>query len=71
MQDFDDLFDLLNRDDFEARSQEVKATSTCIACGKQADQFRHSLARFQYQMFALCQSCQDRYFGATAKQPGP
>jgi hypothetical protein len=56
------LLDLFAAPTYEAGFVMAKASGTCIMCGGPARSFRDPWARLEYDLSALCQSCQDEYF---------
>ena len=59
------LMDIFNREDYQSLYFKAKRTRTCLVCGKQARAFRCQSSRLEYDVSALCEQCQDKYFHAT------
>ena len=38
-------------------------TDKCVACDKEAKEFRDALSRKEYTISGMCQACQDEVFG--------
>ena len=63
MSKLEKLLDFLSSKlEYEERYAAAKASTTCIKCGKLAQQFRDESARLEYSISALCQKCQDEFF---------
>jgi len=62
MEKLQKLLDLFSTPTYEESFAAAKASTTCIMCGKPARVFRDTCARLEYDLSALCQSCQDEYF---------
>ena len=56
------LLKFLSGSAYKANYAAAKASRTCIMCGKPAMVFRDASARLEYNVSALCQSCQDEFF---------
>ena len=46
---------------------ETQKQLICIFCGKAAKNFRDELSRKEYQIYGLCQICQDEVFSSKEK----
>jgi hypothetical protein len=46
---------------YKIRYSKAKSTGTCLLCGKHAKVFENESSRFEYNISALCQTCQDQY----------
>jgi len=42
---------------------ECKNNNQCVICGELADNFTDELSRKEFQISAMCQTCQDNVFG--------
>lgn len=58
----EELLDFFSKSSYEANYSMAKSTGTCAMCGKQASAFRCASAKLEYEISALCQGCQDKYF---------
>jgi hypothetical protein len=54
-----ELLEIFSASQYKATYARAKATRTCIRCGKPAKFFRDVSAKFEYDVSALCQGCQD------------
>jgi hypothetical protein len=57
-----ELIQKLSEPGCKAGYQFAKANRICKLCGKKAETFRTTLARLEYNLSAICQDCQDKYF---------
>jgi len=48
---------------FGMTTQEALEKKICVKCRKEAKEFRDTLSEKEYWISALCQSCQDEFFG--------
>jgi hypothetical protein len=62
MADMDEILGLFSQPDYKSDYLDAKATETCIKCKRPVGSFRNNASRFEYQISALCQECQDIYF---------
>lgn len=62
MEKIETLLDLFAAPTYEASFVIAKASGTCIMCGGRARAFQDAWARLEYDLSALCQRCQDKYF---------
>jgi hypothetical protein len=53
------------------RRSQAKMTGTCKICGNPAERFRDAVARFEYEISAICQDCQDEYFHFKCRSEDP
>ena len=58
----EELFEKLSDSRTASRYGSVKANKTCKICGGRAVLFRDALAKLEYDVSAICQRCQDKYF---------
>ena len=58
------LMDIFNRGDYQSLYFKAKRTRTCLVCGSIAQAFRCQSSRLEYDVSALCEQCQDKYFHA-------
>jgi len=49
---------------FGTNYTECKDNNQCATCGKVADKFTDELSRKEFQISAMCQTCQDNVYGA-------
>jgi hypothetical protein len=56
------LMDIFNRGDYKSLYFKAKRTRTCLVCGRQAHAFRCESSRLEYDVSALCEQCQEKYF---------
>lgn len=47
-----------------SRSSTAKSTGTCKICRQPATEFRTALSRLEYSISAICQNCQDQFWGS-------
>ena len=47
---------------FGTNYTECKDNNQCITCGEPADNFTDELSRKEFQISAMCQTCQDNIF---------
>ena len=57
-----ELIRTLTHDDVRSRAKIARAQQICKICGNPATSFRMPLARFEYNVSLICQSCQDYYW---------
>ena len=57
-----ELIRTLTDDEVRSRAKIARAKQICKICGKPATSFRMPLARFEYNVSLICQSCQDYYW---------
>ncbi len=57
-----ELFAALSDNETALRYASAKANKTCKICGRRAVTFRNALAKLEYNISAICQECQDKYF---------
>jgi len=57
-----ELLEIFANPTYKSNYTHAKATGTCIRCKKPAKTYRNASARLEYEVSALCQSCQDYYF---------
>lgn len=57
------LIRALSEPEVSQRDSFARSTHTCKICGKSARRFRDSISAFEYKVSAICQKCQDKYFG--------
>lgn len=62
MQSLNELIRALSEPEVSVRDAFARSTHTCKLCGESALGFRDRLAEFEYNVSAICQKCQDRYF---------
>jgi len=48
---------------FGTNYTECKDNNQCAICGEVADKFTDELSRKEFQISAMCQTCQDNVFG--------
>jgi|TARA_R110000765_G_scaffold174001_1_gene278704 uncharacterized CHY-type Zn-finger protein len=48
---------------FGTNYTECKNNNQCVICGGVADKFTDELSRKEFQISAMCQTCQDNTFG--------
>ena len=58
----EELFERLSDNKTALRYASAKANKTCKICGERAVLFRDALAKLEYDVSAICQRCQDKYF---------
>lgn len=58
----EELLDFFTKSSYEANYAMAKSTRKCAMCGQQAESFRCASAKLEYEISALCQHCQDKYF---------
>jgi hypothetical protein len=58
----EELFVRLSDNETASRYASAKANKTCKICGERAVWFRDALAKLEYDVSAICQRCQDKYF---------
>jgi phosphoribosyl-dephospho-CoA transferase len=56
------LLDALSSVGYLSRYRYAKSTRACLMCGSPASSFRDEWGKLEYNVSALCQSCQDKYF---------
>tara|TARA_R110000787_G_scaffold131401_1_gene243372 strand:+ start:229 stop:429 length:201 start_codon:yes stop_codon:yes gene_type:complete len=49
---------------FGTNYTECKDNNQCVICGGVADKFTDELSRKEFQISAMCQTCQDNQYGA-------
>jgi hypothetical protein len=59
---YQELLNLFSDTNYEVYHVTAKSTRTCIMCGGKARVFRDISSRLEYDISALCQKCQDRFF---------
>jgi hypothetical protein len=62
MEKMQPLLDTFLLPEYKTRYRSAKSTHTCLMCGNPARGFRDEWAKLRYEISALCQECQDRYF---------
>jgi hypothetical protein len=62
MQVLDELIKVLSEPEVAVRNCRARADRTCKLCGGPARRFRDAISEFEYQISAICQGCQDKYF---------
>ena len=62
MANLDEITNLISRPSYRSDYLIAKANAACIKCEKPAGPFRDNASRLEYQISALCQECQDKYF---------
>jgi hypothetical protein len=63
MQPLNELIRALSEPEVSLRDTFARSTRICKICGESARRFRDSISEFEYRVSAICQQCQDRYFG--------
>jgi hypothetical protein len=63
MQLLNELIRALSEPEVSLRDTFARSTHICKICGKPARRFRDGISEFEYRVSAICQQCQDRYFG--------
>jgi phosphoribosyl-dephospho-CoA transferase len=63
MQPLNELIRALSEPEVSLRDTFARSARICKICGKSARRFRDSISEFEYRVSAICQQCQDRYFG--------
>jgi hypothetical protein len=58
----EELFERLSDNNTTSKYASAKANKTCKICGGRAVWFRDALAKLEYDISAICQRCQDKYF---------
>lgn len=58
----EELLDFFSKSSYEANYSRAKSTRTCAMCGERAESFKCASAKLEYEISALCQKCQDKYF---------
>lgn len=64
-----ELIGALSEKEVVLRGPVAKANGTCKICGKPAKFFRTSFSALEYRISAICQACQDYYFGDGESTP--
>jgi hypothetical protein len=67
MNDFDDIISSLTPATL-ARHSVARSTRICKICGQPAIEFRSELSQLEYRISAICQCCQDRFWGSGEEQ---
>jgi hypothetical protein len=62
MKTLDELIQKLTHESAKGRYSKAKTDKTCILCRNPAVRFRTTVAKLEYNVSALCQDCQDKYF---------
>ena len=62
METLDEFIRELSKPEVAVRNLHARAKKTCKLCGGRAECFRNAVSAFEYQISAICQCCQDRYF---------
>jgi len=55
------LIDILSHPGYDSRYRSAKSSRTCVICASAAREFADKWAKFEYEISALCQSCQEEY----------
>ena len=63
MQSLNELIKALSEPEVSMRDAMARSTNTCKLCGKSARRFRDRISEFEYKVSAICQRCQDKFFG--------
>jgi hypothetical protein len=63
MNRINELIELLRRESVRSGRQGARRAGRCKLCGEPATEFRRAVSRIEYDISAICQKCQDRYFG--------
>jgi hypothetical protein len=58
----DELISILSDPAINHRLAQAKINHTCKICSNPAEFFRDASAQFEYEVSAICQDCQDRFF---------
>lgn len=61
MAKIDEIINLFSKEDYRSDYLDAKANETCVKCKRPVGSFRDNASRFEYQISALCQNCQDEY----------
>lgn len=56
------LISSLSEPDYATKFRVAKNTGTCVICKKKTKEFSSELAKFEYNVSALCERCQETYF---------
>jgi len=55
------LLDFFSEPDYATKSRVAKNSNACVMCKKEAKEFSTELAKFEYNVSTLCESCQETY----------
>jgi hypothetical protein len=57
----DELIIILSKKNYKHLYTRAKTKEICIICGQKALSFTNSIAKFEYNISAICESCQSDY----------